>query len=688
MATTTIYTYTGDGIINLWTVAFSYLKKSHVKLYIDDVEDTTFTWVTDSSIAATSTPGDGAEVKVQRVTPRSALDTVLPNSGTFRGSDINNQSLQALYVAEEGYDALVNVLQLDPAVNEWDFQSYQSKNIPTPTTDDSAANKAYVDAVAGSATAAAASAAAAASSASAASTSATNASNSATSASTSASTATTQAAAASASATAAAASETAAAASETAAAASASAASSSASAASTSASNASTSASAAATSASNASTSETNAAASASAASTSASTASTAATNASNSASAASTSASNASTSATNASNSAAAASTSETNAAASASTASTAATTATTQAGIATTQAGNAATSATNASNAQTAAEAAQTAAELALDTFDDIFLGSKAVEPTLDNDGNALQQGALYWNSASSNMWIYNSGAWEVIAVPSSSSVTKTGTPADNQVAVWTADGIVEGTAGLTYDGTTFGVTGNLTISGTVDGRDVGADGASLDTVVGWGNHALAGYLTSETSHADVLVDGDFVSDGLMKRSGAGSYTIVADNSNNWNTAFGWGNHASAGYAASSHTHTISNITDLSSAVEVATLTFIIDGGGSAITTGQKGHLEVPFACTINQVTMMADQSGSIVVDIWKDTYANYPPTDADSITASAVPTISAALKSQDATLTGWTTSVAAGDILAFNVDSASTVTRVTISLKVTKT
>ena len=120
----------------------------------------------------------------------------------------------------------------------------------------------------------------------------------------------------------------------------------------------------------------------------------------------------------------------------------------------------------------------------------------------------------------------------------------------------------------------------------------------------------------------------------------------------------------------------------------VKTVTITFIIDGGGSAITTGQKGHLEIPFACTINRVTMMADQSGSIVVDIWKDTYANFPPTDADSITASAPPTISSAQKSQDSTLSGWTTSITAGDILAFNVDSCSTITRVTLSLKVTKT
>jgi hypothetical protein len=121
------------------------------------------------------------------------------------------------------------------------------------------------------------------------------------------------------------------------------------------------------------------------------------------------------------------------------------------------------------------------------------------------------------------------------------------------------------------------------------------------------------------------------------------------------------------------------------LDAAPETATIQFVIDGGGSVITTGVKGYIEIPFACQILGVRMLADVSGSIVVDIWKDTYANYPPVDADSITASAVPTISSATKSEDVTLTGWTKSIVAGDILGFNVDSATTVTRVTVSLTV---
>ena len=182
----------------------------------------------------------------------------------------------------------------------------------------------------------------------------------------------------------------------------------------TSATNAANSASAASTSASNASTSATNAASSASAASTSASNASTSATNASNSATSASSSAStattqasNASTSATNAASSASAASTSATNASNSASTA-------TTQASNALTSANNAATSASSASSAQSAAESARDATLAAYDSFDDRYLGVKSSDPTLDNDGNALAGGSLYFNSVSNVMKVYTGSAW----------------------------------------------------------------------------------------------------------------------------------------------------------------------------------------------------------------------------------------------------------------------------------
>ena len=101
-------------------------------------------------------------------------------------------------------------------------------------------------------------------------------------------------------------------------------------------------------------------------------------------------------------------------------------------------------------------------------------------------------------------------------------------------------------------------------------------------------------------------------------------------------------------------------------------------IDGGGSAITTGVKGYIEIPYNMTIDRATVLLDQSGSIVVDIWLEQYVDYPPTDADSITSSTPPTVTTAVKSEDTTLTSWTTSVAKGDIIGFNVDSCTTATR----------
>lgn len=112
-----------------------------------------------------------------------------------------------------------------------------------------------------------------------------------------------------------------------------------------------------------------------------------------------------------------------------------------------------------------------------------------------------------------------------------------------------------------------------------------------------------------------------------------------------------------------------------------------FIIDGGGSAITTGQKGHIMVPFSCKVTGWDIVADQSGSIVIDIWKDTYANFPPTIADTITGTEKPTLSTATKNQDTSLTTWTTTMTEGEWLAYNVDSITTVTRVTVVMRVTR-
>ena len=138
-----------------------------------------------------------------------------------------------------------------------------------------------------------------------------------------------------------------------------------------------------------------------------------------------------ATTSATNAASSATAAASSATAAATSATAAATSATSAASSATTATTKATAADTAKTAAETAQAAAETAKTAAETALDSFDDRYLGTKSSNPTLDNDGNALLDGALYFNTTSNIMRVYDLGntTWlEVTIVGSDLTNTNT--------------------------------------------------------------------------------------------------------------------------------------------------------------------------------------------------------------------------------------------------------------------
>ena len=97
----------------------------------------------------------------------------------------------------------------------------------------------------------------------------------------------------------------------------------------------------------------------------------------------------------------------------------------ASTSASNAATSASNAATSATAASGSASAAASSAAAAAATYDDFDDRYLGDKSSDPTVDNDGNALLTGALYFNTTSDAMKVYDGAAWVSVA-PVATSVT----------------------------------------------------------------------------------------------------------------------------------------------------------------------------------------------------------------------------------------------------------------------
>lgn len=108
-------------------------------------------------------------------------------------------------------------------------------------------------------------------------------------------------------------------------------------------------------------------------------------------------------------------------------------------------------------------------------------------------------------------------------------------------------------------------------------------------------------------------------------------------------------------------------------------------IDGGGSAITSGTKGYVSVPFAGTITKAIAMADVSGSIECRFWRTNSADgsFPPTAAGAIGTNS---LSTDIYNVDSTLTGWTTAISAGDVIGFNIPgNATSITRCTIQLTI---
>jgi len=106
------------------------------------------------------------------------------------------------------------------------------------------------------------------------------------------------------------------------------------------------------------------------------------------------------------------------------------------------------------------------------------------------------------------------------------------------------------------------------------------------------------------------------------------------------------------------------------------------LLDGAGSAITTGIKCDIIFPAGLTLKEWVMYGDQSGSVVLDLWHCTYAEFDnaahPVVGDTICAAAKPTIAAAHKAFDATLSGWSKSALVRECWRLNIDSLSTFER----------
>jgi len=210
------------------------------------------------------------------------------------------------------------------------------------------------------------------------------------------------------------------------------------------------------------------------------------------------------------------------------ATTASTKATEAASSASTATTKASEAATSATGAASSATAASssasgaatsatnAAASAASAAAtyDNFDDRYLGDKSSAPTLDNDGNALVVGALYYDSTDSAMKVYTASGW--IATSSATLATMERfvfTATSGQTVFTGADAggdtlaIVVGAEIITLNGVVLEVTADYTVTTSRVTLNSGAAVGDELNVYAFGNFEIANHYTK--TQADALYD-----------------------------------------------------------------------------------------------------------------------------------------------------------------------------------
>ena len=231
--------------------------------------------------------------------------------------------------------------------------------------------------------------------------------------------------------------------------------------------------------------------------------------------------AASASTSATASASSATAAASSATAAAASSATA-------TTQAGLATTAKTAAETATAAADTAQAASETAKTASEAALDDFTDLYLGQKSSNPTLDDDGDALVDGALYFNTTNDVMMVYDLGntTW-LRTTPNSTDQGHINTVSGIQANVTTVAGISANTttvagiaanvstvAGISANTTTVaGISGNVTsVAGIAsDVTAVAADASDIGTVAADGTDIglVAGSIANVNTTAGAIAN-----------------------------------------------------------------------------------------------------------------------------------------------------------------------------------
>lgn len=245
-----------------------------------------------------------------------------------------------------------------------------------------------------------------------------------------------------------------------------------------------------------------------------------------------------------------------------------------------------------------------------------------------------------------------------------------------------------------------TSFGIT----LDGSGSTITTGAKGYTILPF----NGTISSWQMVADQAGDIVIDvkkGDFPAAGATPTtasiigSGGTQPTLSGVASGSDSTLTGWTTSITAGQVIEWEVVSCTTITRVNliikcsipvQAVESTAFGITIDGSSSEITDGSKGYAIMPFDCAITGWKVIGDVSGSVVVDVKKGTFpaGGAAPTTASLITSGTKPTITGAFSASSTDVTGWTTAIAEGDVIEWNIDSCTTITRLNLILTCNKT